>query len=1416
MCENFDLSDSFDSYLVSVKASFRKSQDLSSVLNPIKNMKSGDTSYVIFDAQEDLNNISVDDSIFVTKNSQITVQSDGCDNKSIANSTQSNLSLKDNGNKINSCKDSTFLFTNDMCKLVWWGLPDTILQKYANRNIINMFPWQVECLSRPNVLSSSSNLVYSAPTSAGKTLVSEILAIKTLLERRKKVIFILPFVSVVYEKMYYFQDILNSSGIRVEGFMGSHHPPGGFKSVNLAVCTIEKANSIVNKLLEEDTLSEIGALIVDELHLIGDSSRGYLLELLLTKLQYMAKKSDQVNIQIVGMSATLPNLHLLAKWLNAELFITDYRPIPLFEQCLVNGELYNADLKLVRCLTPLPELTTDSDYIVQLCLETISKSCSVLIFCPTKNWCENLAQQIAVAFWKLGSGKSAAGLTLRQQLKSESIIELLEQLKRCPVGLDSILQKTASFGVAFHHAGLTMDERDIIEGAFRNGSLRVLVATSTLSSGVNLPARRVIIRTLQFYGRPINSLIYRQMIGRAGRMGKDTCGESILICQKSDYAAAKELMSARLQPIESCLEGSGKLKRAILEIVASNVATSPDDVALFTKCTLLAASEEERDNYSDPITEAMDFLCKNEFIRLQQQDDDSPKYVATSLAKACLSSSMPPEEGLMLFAELDKARQCFVLETELHIVYLVTPYNACNQLGNIDWMLYLDMFEKLPASMKRVANLVGVQESYIVSSTRGTVQSNTSRDHHKLMVHKRFYTALALQDLVNEIPLNQVANKFNCNRGMLQSLQQSASTFAGMLTTFSRKLGWSSMELLISQFQDRLHFGVNRELLDLMRLPLLNGPRARALYNGGIATLVNLASANANDIENLLHKITPFESGKERDDETEFDAQKRTKIRGIWITGKEGLTEQEAAALLIETARKYLQYEMGLAEAKWESHNKDICYTNGGVSLDSDKNITNTPEMQGLVDSYKNSSLNVSKHKGEYKTKGICQNSTDNEGNSAPVEPVADNHNTTTKDEPIVHDSNSIENVCSDVSIEFHLSEGSNSSHSITESLNLKLTSASINAEEICDFGLTESMANDFFNTSEQSLFEASFEQKCSISQDRQVISEGVTCDKSTQKVTSTNVILNKLSDSGLEIESASFFENMFSSSFNSMSISTPKEIATKISQEKNNSSDCIANSQDENSMIRSFTSQEMRKYRKKSKKRNRNKENDSLNGSADTSANDQTPKIKKKKVLAISDFGNTYGTTLIKCNRSDIQLLTNNKETSNNSINLTKLEVVDVCNDSKLFKVFSEELLRKHCISLCLACTKIPENKPTIGPNSLRKSINNNNDVPQKFVFKHRKLEGIAVCWGSNVSYYISLLDEPGLISADTKINLLRQLFKNGHLKVRVFESKEQVKVLKLCCGVDFYSQLADPKVADWMLLPEGKEKTLQAMVSR
>lgn len=93
---------------------------------------------------------------------------------------------------------------------------------------------------------------------------------------------------------------------------------------------------------------------------------------------------------------------------------------------------------------------------------------------------------------------------------------------------------------------------------------------------------------------------------------------------------------------------------------------------------------------------------------------------------------MPPGDGFILFSELQKSRQSFVVETDLHAIYLVTPLSICYQMQDIDWMCYLDMWEKLPASHRRVGDLVGVRESFFVKAMR-----NQRLDFKALQIHKR-------------------------------------------------------------------------------------------------------------------------------------------------------------------------------------------------------------------------------------------------------------------------------------------------------------------------------------------------------------------------------------------------------------------------------------------------------------------------------------------------------------------------------------------------------------------------------------------------------------------------------------------------------------------------------------------------------
>lgn len=485
--------------------------------------------------------------------------------------------------------------------------------------------------------------------------------------------------------------------------MGNRSPPGGFAAVDIAICTIEKANSLVNRLLEERATHNLGVVVVDELHMIGDEHRGYLLELLLTKLMYTGRagKNSSQLIQIIGMSATLPNIGTLARWLGAALYETDFRPTPLQEMVKIGPTLYDTNFKKLREYDPSDSIPGDEDDILMICRERILEGHSVLIFCPTKAWCENLASTLAEAqagFVSYGTGgESSSGV-----LDHRGLVGVCEQLRRTQVGLDHVLAKTLPGGVAFHHAGLTFEEREIIEGAFRKTLVKVLVATSTLSSGVNLPARLVIVRTPFFQRSLVDVLVYKQMVGRAGRKGVDELGESILMCKPSERGKVMGLFKSVPKLVRSCLclradskpmkktsmSGLVIMKRALLEIIASTVATTREEIQLYASCTLYSAEIEVADGKASADTTAtldahldstLKFLLQNDFILSKSKPDaqQSSNFIPTDelyptqLGVATIASSLSPDEALVVFQELRKARKNFVLENELHIIYLV-------------------------------------------------------------------------------------------------------------------------------------------------------------------------------------------------------------------------------------------------------------------------------------------------------------------------------------------------------------------------------------------------------------------------------------------------------------------------------------------------------------------------------------------------------------------------------------------------------------------------------------------------------------------------------------------------------------------------------------------------------------------------
>ncbi|VDL70646.1 unnamed protein product [Nippostrongylus brasiliensis] len=188
------------------------------------------------------------------------------------------------------------------------------------------------------------------------------------------------------------------------------------------------------------------------------------------------------------------------------------------------------------------------------------------------------------------------------------------------------------------------------------------------------------------------------------------------------------------------------------------------------------------------------------------------------------------------------------------IQYKVTPTN-CSIWQGCDWNHLHDIFAKLTPEERRVAKLIGANDRFIVSRLRGTSMSS-ERDYQ---LHLRFFSALALFDVINEKSVDEVARRFRISRGSLQTLQQQSATYAAMVVAFCSRLGWTYLCELLKGFATRLAFGVRRELTELVSISGIDASRARIFHEHGFTSMVELSNATLKRIAEVLSLAVPFD-----------------------------------------------------------------------------------------------------------------------------------------------------------------------------------------------------------------------------------------------------------------------------------------------------------------------------------------------------------------------------------------------------------------------------------------------------------------------------------------------------------------------------------------------------------------------------
>ena len=838
-----------------------------------------------------------------------------------------------------------------------YGLPKQLVENFEALGVHAIYPWQSSCLMRSGVLSESKNLVYTAPTGGGKSLVADVVLLKKVIRYpSKKALLVLPYVALVQEKTKWLRRLVEglrgedcpgglglngrtprSSGITVGSFHGSSKSKATWPDCDVAVCTIEKANMLVNSAIEDGTISDLGIVVCDELHMLDDEHRGYIFELLLTKLMCL-----QLGIQIVGMSATLVNPEVLANWLQAKFFVAKYRPIPIHEHLVYENAIYpsanskdflqTASQLSGSAPTQKPAQPTHAvdksthkelsnpvtNAVVALAVETAEQGYGALVFCSSRASSQAIACLIAKTLRHVSTPAEVI----------ERRIDALASLQALSGGFEPSLSDTVPSGVGFHHAGLTLEERDIIAEAYDNGTLKVIVATCSLAAGINLPARRVILNSARMGRDMVGPAMLRQMRGRAGRKGKDEVGETFLCCQKIELEPVAELLEAEIPAVMSCLTPEKRgIKRAILEVISTRMISTYEGLQEYAQNSLLWHTASNHKLVLDMLDAAIIYLIKDKLIEVTEFDS----YAPTALGNAIVASGLTPEDGLFVHADLRQALSSFVMDSEIHLFYLFTPIPHQNSsfamTSEISWPTFRNLLEALDEPSLRALRLIGINPALVNRLANDGLENLPERTENELRtarMYRRVYSTFALRDICNETPINTISLRYNLPRGTIQNLAQSCHGFAAGMIKFCQRMatpithtppgqprnqddsmvgpdvqligagtparpavsssegaGFSMLAAVLEHMQSRLYAGARADLLEMAQVTFVKGRMARLLYENGFKSVRALSEADAKkDILPIMMSISGWKLKQiERDVNKEMESDSEGKGR---------------------------------------------------------------------------------------------------------------------------------------------------------------------------------------------------------------------------------------------------------------------------------------------------------------------------------------------------------------------------------------------------------------------------------------------------------------------------------------------------------------------------------------------------------
>ncbi|MEM2796338.1 MAG: ATP-dependent DNA helicase [Candidatus Hadarchaeales archaeon] len=696
----------------------------------------------------------------------------------------------------------------DVCKK--YNLPEKIVEILGAAGIRKLFPPQKEAIEA-GVLDGK-NLVLSVPTAAGKTLVAELCMLKSILKEKGKCLYVVPLRALASEKYEEFKQRYEQLGIRVGISTGDFDTADPKLAMyDILVATSEKVDSLLRHRAK--WLADIVTVVVlDEIHLLNDPERGPTLEILATRLR-------QVNprLQILALSATIRNSDEIAEWIGAELVLSDWRPVPLKKGVYLDGEIIFEDGERRKIKVQGSDLETLSHDVLQ-------EKGQLLIFVNTRKSSQTVAEIL--------SPISRLYLSQEEKQKLREIAKEIEGALGETTKTCRLLASCVRDGSAFHHAGLHHLQRRAVERGFKSNLIKIICATPTLAAGVNLPARRVIVRDYRRYVEPyglvpIPVMEFHQFCGRAGRPQYDKFGEAILITHSEAEAEVllEDFIKAPPERVTSKLATEPALRTHVLASIAAGYATNWDSMRDFMRKTFFAF-QFGVERVESVVERVLDFLEKNELITVRGDVlTPTPFGELTSALYIDPLSAVIIRDGLKLVSTTPPSDVAL-----LHLISS-TPDMPPLYLGEKDyeWL-------ELEYSSHRSEFLVPVEEEDPILFEQFLASLKT---------------ALMLKAWVEEEREDDIHEKFGVGAGDIRRMAETAEWLLYSSHQIAKLFKVKPALNPLRKLTERIRYGVKEELLELVQLEGIGRVRARSLFSGGFKTLKDIAKASEAELASL-------------------------------------------------------------------------------------------------------------------------------------------------------------------------------------------------------------------------------------------------------------------------------------------------------------------------------------------------------------------------------------------------------------------------------------------------------------------------------------------------------------------------------------------------------------------------------------